>query len=627
MPRAPRLALLLAAALALAAPAAAQERSIAIRTFETDLVVRPDGPVDVTETLRFVFTGEWNGVLRDLSLGHRNGQGRRETLRVRDLRVTDEEGQAYRWEEEDTEESALRRLRIWIPGARDAERTVVIRYRVENAVRFVFGDSTAGDFDELYWNATGNGWDMPIEWARARIVLPAGVVPRQTAAYTGPAGTTGPGDADVSTDGSTVTFTTRRPLAPFEGLTVAAGWAPGAIPGRPSAAAHRAQEAGRLWPLALPFFAFFFSFRSWRRRGRDPRQQAIVVGYEPPDGMSPAELGTLLDHEAGIGDVTATLVDLAVRGYVGIEEREEPKLLGLFSTTEYVFHLRKPRSEWGALDEHERLFLDALFRVGATAGVAWDALKAAFAEARRAHEAGEEVDRDAFRDRVVEGTTMETEQVRLSELRNRFYRSLPGIRDAIYERLVARGYYRSRPDKVKANWVGLGIAALVLTAFGTAVGAAALPNWVAGWAMAVGGVLAAALLIGFGIVMPARTEAGARAREAALGFREFLDQVESDRYKRMITSPELFERYLPHAMAFGVEGRWAKAFDDLYREPPDWYSGGGYSGFRASAFASRMNTLSSTAGSTMSSSPSGSSGSGGGGSSGGGSGGGGGSGF
>jgi uncharacterized membrane protein len=95
----------------------------------------------------------------------------------------------------------------------------------------------------------------------------------------------------------------------------------------------------------------------------------------------------------------------------------------------------------------------------------------------------------------------------------------------------------------------------------------------------------------------------------------------------MVTSPEMFERFLPYAMAFGVEDRWAAAFDGLYRDPPQWYSGnGGYGDFRASSFTSRMSSLSSSAGSTMSSSPS-SSGSGGGGSSGGGSGGGGGSGF
>jgi len=151
-------------------------------------------------------------------------------------------------------------------------------------------------------------------------------------------------------------------------------------------------------------------------------------------------------------------------------------------------------------------------------------------------------------------------------------------------------------------------------------------GWVSALALGAGGAVSAIVIFIFSRIMPARTPAGARAREAALGFREFLSRVESDRYRRMITSPETFERFLPYAMAFGVEERWASAFEDLYREPPQWYRGSGTGPFRATGFSSRMSAMSSTAGSTMSSSPS-SSGSGGGGSSGGGSGGGGGSGF
>jgi uncharacterized membrane protein len=137
-------------------------------------------------------------------------------------------------------------------------------------------------------------------------------------------------------------------------------------------------------------------------------------------------------------------------------------------------------------------------------------------------------------------------------------------------------------------------------------------------------VLTGILFAVFGQIMPARTQKGARAREWALGFKEFLERVEEPRYKRMITSPEMFERFLSYAMAFKVEGKWARAFEDMYREPPQWYSGPHGAHFHASSFTSDLSAMSSAASSTMSSSPSGS---GGGGSSGGGSGGGGGGGF
>ena len=126
--------------------------------------------------------------------------------------------------------------------------------------------------------------------------------------------------------------------------------------------------------------------------------------------------------------------------------------------------------------------------------------------------------------------------------------------------------------------------------------------------------------------MPARTVPGARAREATLGFREFLERVEVERYRKMITSPEMFEKYLPYAMAFGVADKWAKAFESMNLQPPTWYVGTSGAPFNVGSFTSSMSSMATTAASTMSSSPS-SSGSGGGGSSGGGSGGGGGSGF
>ncbi|HEU0077108.1 MAG TPA: DUF2207 domain-containing protein, partial [Longimicrobiaceae bacterium] len=573
------------------------------------------------------FHGRWNGIFRDFSLNHHTAQGRREKLRLEVVSVTDGRGEPLRTEQESGEDSWIRRLKVWVPGAHDAERTVVIRYRVSNAIRFFFAHDTVPDFDELYWNATGNDWEIPIERASARILLPGNARPPRPAVYTGYEGAT-ERDAEIQVDErrGAVTFTTTDELDPGEGMTVAAGWPAGAVTARPTQAAYRRAEAMRLWPLGLPLLAFILALRSWRRKGKDPKAQSVVVGYEPPDGMTPAEIGTLIDHEAEMHDITATLVDLAVRGYVGIEEREDKHLLGLITSREYVFHLRKPREEWGGLAEHERLYLDALFRSATSSGAAWDDIRATFAEAARVRERGGELDREALSARLARAGTRETETVRLSELRNRFYKSLPGIRDAIYESLVRRGYYVHRPDQVKGTGVGRGIGVLVLGLVGAGFSAEQSFSWMATWALVLGTIASAIVLIVFGLVMPARTHAGARAREAALGFREFLSRVESDRYQRMITSPEMFERFLPHAMAFQVEERWAKAFDDLYTEPPEWYSGGGYGHFRASSFTRSMNTMSQSAGATMSSSPS-SSGSGGGGSSGGGSGGGGGGGF
>lgn len=557
----------------------AQERSIRLSEFDAVLEVGSDGVLDVTERLTVEFKGEWNGIVRILSLRHNTAQGRSTKLDLEIGQITDGAGQPLRVEREDGD--GAQRLRIYVPGATDAERKVVIRYRVTNAIRFFYADSDAGELDELYWNVTGSEWEMPISRARARVVLPAGVRHSRVAVYTGSEGSTSTA-ADVDTTGGAVTFTTQRELQPYEGMTIGVGWAAGQIASRPSANAYRTREIVRWSPVVIPFLAFFLAFRAWKRRGRDPDAGAIAVQYEPADGMSPAELGTLVDHRAEMRDITSTLVDLAVRGFVRIEERTERKLLGLVSETEFEFFLLHPRRAWTALAKHEERYLDALFK-GA-------------------------------------------KSVKLSDLQNNFYKSLPGIRDALYEKLVERGHYLHRPDTVKNNWMG-GAGLMLAVGLGAAgLAAGQRWQWLAPGALAAAAVGSALSLFLFGLIMPARTPAGARARESALGFREFLSRVESDKYRRMITSPAMFERFLPYAMAFDVEEKWARAFEDIYREPPSWYTGTGTGHFHAAAFTSRMSALSSSASSTMSSSPS-SSGSGGGGSSGGGSGGGGGSGF
>jgi uncharacterized membrane protein len=131
--------------------------------------------------------------------------------------------------------------------------------------------------------------------------------------------------------------------------------------------------------------------------------------------------------------------------------------------------------------------------------------------------------------------------------------------------------------------------------------------------------------------MPARTAGGTRRLEQILGFEEFLKAVDSDRFRRMVTSPEMFERFLPYAMALQVEKRWARAFESIYEQPPQpsWYVGSGDGYFRPTHFTSRLGAMSSRAESAMASSPrsSGGSGFGGGGFSGGGMGGGGGGAF
>ena len=217
----------------------------------------------------------------------------------------------------------------------------------------------------------------------------------------------------------------------------------------------------------------------------------------------------------------------------------------------------------------------------------------------------------------------------LSELQNRFYRNLPGIRSSIFDSLVGHGYYTHRPDEVRTVYIGVGIVGGVLLLVIGQYAAQRLGMQAQPFTIAA--ALTAAVIIGFGWIMPARTASGARARLGALGFEDFIVHVEADRMERVPQTPATFEKFLPYAMALGVERKWAAAFDGIAKEPPSWYTGPPGMMFRPMLFASSLNMMSVRTGQAMASAPRSSSGSsgfgGGGGYSGGGFGGGGGGGF
>jgi len=552
-------------------------RSLVFESFHADIRVYPSGELEVTETLRTRFEGSWNGVYRFIPVQYVTPQGFSYKLRLDLESITDELMRPLRYQT--SSEGRHRKFTIWVPGAKDATRTVVIRYRVRSGLRFL------DDYDELFWNVTGDEGLVPIELASARIQLPYEVTGTRSVAFTGGFGSREEA-AQVRVSGDTVTIQATRELNIREGLTVAVAWDAGIIH-RPGVGEEVLFFISNNGIFVVPLLAFLFMYWHWHSRGRDPRRLPIAPQYEPPEGLTPAEVGTLIDNSPDLRDITATLVDLAVRGYMRIEEKETDTWLGLSSKTEYTFILQKKKSDWEELSPHENKLLGSIFSDGTL------------------------------------------NSVDLADLQNEFYKDLPAIRDRIYEGLIRRKFYAARPDKVKQPYVIVAIVIpaifLLLTKF-IPVG-----DWLGQSEM---GLIFAGLLTGFifaffGWFMPARTPLGARTLERVLGFEEFIRRVESDRFKRMITGPEQFEKLLPFAMALSVEKKWAEAFKDIYKEPPDWYSGSNPGGFHVGSFVSNLSQMSTQTGATLSSSPrsSGGSGFGGGGFSGGGFGGGGAGGF
>ena len=561
---------------------ARQDRTIVLEAFDATLEVEQSGDLQVTERIRFRFSGSWNGIIRSLPVKYRTPQGFDYRLRIREVEIVGEDGEPLRMEEERV--GIFREFRIWIPGASDAVREVTLRYRVDNALRFF------EEHDELYWNVTGDEWVYPIETATARVRLPQGVQGLRANVFTGRFGEAGR-DADIEEVETGFVFRSDRELGIREGLTVAVAWNPGVVE-RPTPVDRILSFLRANFLLIFPFLSFGVMWKTWSARGRDPQLRPIVPAYEPPSGLRPGEVGTLVDNSPDMRDITAGIVDLAVRGYLRIEETERGGIAGFFNRSpEYVLERLPLPAQADTLHTHESRLLNGLFEKGA--------------------------------------------RVELDDLEHEFFSTLPSLKDGIFSRLVDLGFYRKRPDKVQGGWIAAGVLVLAGGLAGAFMVSGALMLSPLTGAMA--GVLTALPVFIFGALMPARTETGARALEQVLGFQEFLSRVEEDRFRRMITTPKMFEAYLPYAMALGVEKKWARAFEDIFKEPPEWYVGrpGGMTTFRTTQFVGNLGSMSSRAAAVMVSQPrssggsgfSGGGGSSGGGSSGGGFGGGGGRGF
>ena len=540
----------------------------------------PAGDIDVTETITAHFTGSWNGIYRTIPVEYVGTGGFNYSLDLHMEGISDDSGAGLRFET--SRESHYLKFKIYVPGAADATRIIVLHYRVYNGLRFF------DDHDELYWNVTGDEWDVPIQSAEAEISLPAGTTGIRVLDFTGAYGSHAH-NADVETSGTLVDARTTRPLAFHENMTIVVGWDKGVVH-EPSRAEKIVRFLSSNWPLLVPILAFVGMFYVWYTRGRDPRLKPITVQFDPPDKLTPGELGTLVDCSANMRDITATLVDLAVRGYIVIEEKNVSHMMGLYSNKDYTFHLKKPPGDWGGLKSHELLLLHGIF--------------------------------------VSDNSV----SVDLSELHNRFYTNVKGIQNSLLDSLVEHEYFARRPDSVRAAWCGIGglIGFFLIVGgiwLGSNYGLQPLPFFISG-------ILSAIIICGFGWFMPVHTAEGTQALENALGFEEFLQRVESDRMERIEKTPELFEKFLPFAMALGVEKKWVGAFQGIFTQPPTWYQGGLYGpNFFPIMLVNNLNVMTAQTASVMTSAPRSAGGSGfgggggGGGFSGGGFGGGGGGGF
>lgn len=572
------LAFLLLGTALLIVPAQADLGGFVIESFHTDLEVLPNADLMVEERIAVRFLEPRRGLYRTIPVRYTDPKGYSYSLGFKLIDVRDEEGRAHKTKV--TNERQYINVRMG-----DANRTVtgVVVYRLRYRIQRSLGHFP--EYDEIYWNAVGHEFRAPIGEATTLVRLPAAFEASELR-VSGYAGRFGSRDREVEIgfpEPGVVWFEASEPLEPLEGLTVAVGWPKGAVE-VPGALDKLFRLLADNVILLAPILIFAWLWQRYQTKGRDPiGKQSIMVRYEPPPGATAGEVGTIVDERVDLKDITATVVALAVRGYLEISIEKGKALLGLFDTEEIVFR-RTDRDDSDLLP---------------------------------------------YEKEVLSGIFGSSDEVELSDLKQKFYKNIPGIRDALHDRMVEQGWFAGRADKIRQRFalsgLPVGIAVFLIGLAWVKLRGGALP-----FALAVpiiAGVVTAILFFAFANAMPQRTRKGVDLRGWALGFEEFVDRVESESLEED-RRRGVFEELLPYAMALGVATVWARRFEGIYaQEGPNWFVGRhGSRGLSTRDLESNLSTAMTKTAQTMASAPrsSGSSGSGGGGSSGGGGGGGGG---
>lgn len=542
--------------------------------YHSDIVVRQDGWIEVTETISVLAEGARirRGIYRDYPTRYKDRFGNTVAVRYEPRSVL-RDGQMEPYHSERRSNG----VRTWFGSAdrllRPGEYTYTYRYDAGRMLGFF------DDHDELYWNVTGHGWEFPIDRASATVrfafQLPANTM--KVDAYTGAFEEQGRGHvASVDYSGG-ARFETTEPLDRGEGLTIAVSWPKGYV-AEPNALRRAVwlltDNSNLLIALAGLLGILGYYLPVWRRYGRDPEQGLIVTRYEPPEGFSPSSLRYIERMSYDDKTMTAAIVNLAVKGYLRIEK----------SGDDHILHRENARPDAPPLAAGEQALLAGLF-----------------------HD-GQRIELDNSNHEIL-GKARQKHRASLKrDYANRYFRTngtmnLPPVLIAAAASIIA------------AN-AGGGPTPFVLGVI----------------------VLMAVVIVLFAILMKRPTGLGRKILDHAAGFRDYLEIAEKDEMNLRNPpekTPELFERYLPFALAMGVEQRWAERFAEIFaglRRPggasyhPAWYNGA----WNVTSFGHATSALTSGLGSAISSSvspPGSSSGGGGGGSSGGGGGGGGGGGW
>lgn len=551
-----------------------------INSFTSDISIQKDGTVRVKESIDVDFRGlSKHGIYRDIPYKYTDASGNKTYTKISDVSTGNDKKKLEK-------EGDFVRIRIGDPDKTiSGTKHYTIEYTVVGVLRGF------DQYDELYWNVTGNNWPVPILLTTATVRLPNTKV-TQYRCYQGSMGSREECFRSMA-EGSSALFSSHG-LQESEGLTVVVGYPKNviALPVVKSLGERLLSFSSLVTLLITMGLGVGAIIWHWYRNGRDyifsnqnvyeknkkeqtapfGHRHVVVVEFTPPQGLRPAEIGVIADEKADTLDVTATIIDLAARGFLTITEEKKK---WVFGSVDYTLH--KKNKETAKLNPYEKKLFDELFATG--------------------------------------------EIIKISSLKKTFYDELTAVKNQLYQDVVTKGFFPKNPESVRNTYLGIGIVLVVLVGFLMTVAISSDSEYLI--MIVIGLIVSCVNLIFVSRIMPRRSAKGNEMYRRIQGYQLFISNVEKYR-QQFFERKNMFNEVLPYAIVFGLTAKFAKDLEKIGYTPENlgWYHGVGV--FSATRFESQVSSFSNSLSSAMVSTPSGSGGFSGGGSSGGGFGGGGG---
>lgn len=595
-----------------------------IHSYDTHIKIDQYGTLHITETIEVTAEGRHikRGIFRDFPLQKRTFLGGAlSTIYNIESVKRDGKDEPYHFARND------RNLRLYI-GKSSYHLPKGQRYEYEIKYNVPRQITSFEAFDELNWNVIGTGWSLPIMTADAKIILPGDAEILNYSVYTGKALSREGHYRAYKADGK-LQATITKPLQPHEGMTIAISFPKGHIAETDnySDVSYFMQQHYGLLPYSIALLAtILFYLWAWNQVGRDPASRGLAPFYEAPEGISPAMAAYIL-HMGGVNEqemLTATILSLASKGYLTIEELEKEG-----------FRLKRVELDEGAHDDRPAIAPDEQ--------VVYDEIKSSLTVKPRS---------SALQDALI------MHQLRLPELCvGKYFDTNAGFAFlGVLPLIVATFYYAINAPMSSDELMLAGAFGLGFGMFGfLAIMHSLVLIFKKEWSKAIGLIVFGGAFFGFGLMMilqetsvslltwlmvsliflvitfmrkpmMAPTRMGQEIRDHVAGLKYYMEMVEEkvlQKFDPPEMSRELFEKYLPYAVALGVESKWAERFENTvarasasesqgtYRSSgtsvrntsPSWYSGKPASGFSVAAMTASIGS----AVAASSTSPSGSS--------------------